>query len=59
MKKKYANMGEVIVSAVADQKSGIDGAIGSLTEWICDPQRFDAAWINLVQKTIRKARQTR
>lgn len=49
-------MGEVIVSAVADEALGIQRAVASLESWLCDPTEFPAKWRDAVQVTIGTAR---
>jgi heme oxygenase len=48
--------GELIVSAVCDEAAGITEAVGSLLSWIADGERFSDRWIEAVNKTVEKAR---
>jgi hypothetical protein len=58
-KDGVANMGSVIVAAVADERAGVENVVSSVTAWVCDPERFDAAWITAVNETLAAARATR
>lgn len=49
-------MGEILVSAVADEAAGVERAVASLETWACDPDRFPTAWIEAVRSTIAEAR---
>jgi hypothetical protein len=49
-------MGEVIVSAVADEALGIQRAVPSLESWLCDPNEFPPKWRDAVKATIAAAR---
>jgi len=53
----YKNTGELLLSAVADEKTGIDGAAKAIQAWMTDPGRFPEQWISAVNDTIQKARQ--
>ena len=48
--------GELIVSAVSDEKAGIAAAVVSLVEWLTDPARFAAPWCDAVRETVARAR---
>jgi heme oxygenase len=52
----YRNTGKLLISAVADEANGIDGAIDSLSEWVTDTERFSTDWLRAVKKTIGKAK---
>jgi hypothetical protein len=52
----FGAMGELLVSAVADEASGIERALISVEEWACDAARFPAEWIDAVRATIGDAR---
>ena len=54
--QKYKNTGKLLVSAVADEKSGIEGSTDALQEWLTDADRFSTEWIRTVKNTIGKAR---
>lgn len=49
-------IGSLIVSAVADEASGIEHAVDSLLSFLCDPSKFPPAWIAAVQSTVAEAR---
>lgn len=53
--KKYQNTGKLLVSAVADGKNGIEGAVDALQEWLTDAGRFSTEWIRAVKKTAGKS----
>ena len=54
--RRLRGMGGILVAAVADERSGIDLAVPTLTEWVCDPERFPPEWIAAVQDTLGQAR---
>lgn len=49
------NTGRLIVSAVADEKAGVEGAVSALRDWMTDPGRFSARWRDAVHETIDRA----
>ena len=49
--------GALLVSAVADELEGSDGAVESLRPWLTDAARFPAEWIAAVEQTLAQARQ--
>ena len=53
----YKNTGSLIVSAVADEQSGIAGAVDAICAWLTDPVRFSEEWIVAVNHIIEKANQ--
>lgn len=53
---KLPGMGEILVSAVADEAAGVERAVSSLEPWACDPARFPEPWIEAVRSTIEEAR---
>ena len=53
---RFIRAGELIVSAVCDEKEGIPKAVESLISWLTDPKRFSAGWIDEVIKTTKLAR---
>ncbi len=55
MAKKYKNIGCLIVSAVADEKNGIEGSVDILQKWLTDKERFPDEWIQIVNETFEKA----
>jgi hypothetical protein len=54
--ERLRNTGGLLVSAVADEKSGVPHAVESIEPWMTDSSRFPAPWIDAVRHTIRKAR---
>ena len=50
------NMGPLLVSSVADERAGIQGAVASLQGWLSDPARFSAEWIEAVKEAVARAR---
>lgn len=48
--------GELIVAAVADELSGIEGATASIEDWLTDASRFSAQETEAVRALIAKAR---
>ena len=53
---RYRNTGRILVSAVADEKGGIEGVVAGVTGWLTDGDRFPDDWIRAVQEALRKAR---
>ncbi len=49
------NTGLLIVSAVADEKNGIAGAVNALKEWLTDSKRFSKGWVSAVQEAFNEA----
>jgi hypothetical protein len=47
--------GELLVAAVADERSGV-GGLDNLLEWLADPARFSAEWIAATTETVAAAR---
>jgi hypothetical protein len=54
--RRLRGMGGILVAAVADERSGIEYAVPSLTEWVCDSSRFPPEWIAAVEHTLARAR---
>jgi hypothetical protein len=54
--RRLRGMGGILVAAVADERSGIEYAVPSLTEWVCDAGRFPPEWIAAVKETLERAR---
>lgn len=48
--------GRILLSAVADEKAGIEQAVESLEGWMTDPSRFPERWITAVRDTLARAR---
>jgi heme oxygenase len=53
--KKHKNTGELLISSVADEKNGMEGAVSAIQSWMTDPGRFPEHWISAVNDTIQKA----
>jgi hypothetical protein len=49
-------MGALLVSAGADERMGIGQAVPAIEEWVTDPERFPAHWIEAARETLRVAR---
>jgi hypothetical protein len=47
---RVANMGSIVVAAVADELAGIDAALSSLSDWT--HLRFDADWVAAFDATV-------
>ncbi|MDZ7831425.1 MAG: biliverdin-producing heme oxygenase [Desulfobacterales bacterium] len=54
--EQYKNTGSLIVSAVADEHSGIAGAVDAICDWLTDPGRFSEEWVVAVNQVIEKAK---
>ena len=54
---RFPHTGALLVSAVADELNGIDGAVESLRPWMTDAAHFSAEWIAAVETTLAQARQ--
>ncbi len=48
--------GRLVVAAVADERDGIERALASVQDWLADPARFPAAWIDAVRWISHEAR---
>ncbi len=55
-KHETLRAGELIVSAVCDEKGGITEALTSLVSWLSDRQRFSEQWIAAVAGTVALTR---
>jgi hypothetical protein len=55
-KGRVANLGRMLVAAVADERSNVANVVESLEAWATDAARFDAVWIEAVKETIVDAR---
>ncbi|HEX8903975.1 MAG TPA: hypothetical protein VF771_03995 [Longimicrobiaceae bacterium] len=53
---QFPSMGQLLVSAVADEAAGIAQAVPQIESWATDPSRFPAEWIAAVHETIQAAR---
>lgn len=56
MAHTHKNTGNLIVSAAADEASGMEGAVSALLDWLTDADRFPEKWIAAVNETVEKAR---
>ncbi|MGA2228821.1 MAG: biliverdin-producing heme oxygenase [Syntrophobacteraceae bacterium] len=54
---KYKNVGKLLVASVVDEKSGIEGSVSALQEWMNDNNRFSERWILAVNDIIMKSKQ--
>jgi hypothetical protein len=54
---RYCNTGTLLISAVADEKNGMEGAVSAIQAWMTDPDRFPEQWILAVAETIQKAKE--
>jgi hypothetical protein len=54
--ERLLRAGELILSAVCDEKAGILQAVNSLLSWLKDPQRFSTEWIEEMTKFTELAR---
>lgn len=48
--------GRLVVAAVVDEVVGRPRAVESLLEWLADPRRFDARWVQAVERLVVRAR---
>ncbi|MFO8113293.1 MAG: biliverdin-producing heme oxygenase [Desulfosalsimonadaceae bacterium] len=55
--QQYKDTGSLLVSAVADEQSGIAGAVDAICAWLTDSGRFSEEWIVAVKHIIEKANQ--
>ncbi|MFW5810749.1 MAG: biliverdin-producing heme oxygenase [Thermodesulfobacteriota bacterium] len=55
-KDNCRNTGKLLISAVADEMNGIEGAVESLRIWLTDDERFSKQWIAAVNDIIQKSR---
>ena len=52
----HRNAVDLLLSAVADERSGIQAALPALRDWMTDPNRFPERWIAAVNAAIDKER---
>lgn len=52
----HRGTGRLLLSAVADELNGVDGAVSALVDWLTDAKRFPAHWIATVERTVADAR---
>lgn len=55
--QQYKDTGKLLVSSVADEKLGREGAVPAIQEWMTDNNRFSEKWIVAVKDIIRKAKE--
>ncbi len=48
--------GELIASAVADERDGLSAAVPSLMVWLGDPERFSRDWVDEAEDAVGRAR---
>ncbi|MBP9164379.1 MAG: biliverdin-producing heme oxygenase [Leptospiraceae bacterium] len=53
---RLKNIGGLLVSAVADERNGIDKALSSIETWATDENRFPKVWIESVRSIIQSAK---
>jgi hypothetical protein len=53
---RLPRMGEILVSAVVDERLGIPEAVTSLEGWMTEAERFPPSWIEAARRTIEAAR---
>jgi heme oxygenase len=56
LSRQYKNTGKLLVSSVADEKLGREGAVSAIQEWMTDNNRFSGQWIFAVNDIIKKAK---
>jgi len=52
----YKGTGQLLLSAVAEERNGGEGVVEASLEWLTDPGRFSAAWISAVHEALAEAR---
>lgn len=52
LQDRFKRTGDLIISAVCDQKAGVTEALSSLLIWLTDTERFSSQWISAVEKTV-------
>ena len=53
---RIPEMGRLLVAAVADERNGIERAVISVEEWVCDEKRFSQRWVSACRAAIAAAR---
>ena len=53
---RLKNIGVLLVSAIADERNGIDKALSSIETWATDENRFPKIWIESVRSIIQSAK---
>lgn len=56
LNEPLANVGPIVVGAVADERLGNEMAVRSVERWLTDADRFSATWISVVRETLAEAR---
>lgn len=56
VERRLPRVGELLVSAAADEGNGISSAVSAISGWCSDPARFPTDWIEAVDLTITRAR---
>ncbi|MCB1769799.1 MAG: biliverdin-producing heme oxygenase [Candidatus Competibacteraceae bacterium] len=54
---RLPGIGNLLVSAVTDQRHGITQAVTRLESWLTDPERFPPHWIAAVREGLRQAQE--
>ena len=55
--ERFLNAGELLVSAVADERAGSIGTVENIETWMCDSTRFPAVWITAVREILAQAQE--
>lgn len=53
----FSGFGIVLVSAIADEKLGIEHAVSAVADWATDTTRFPRVWADAVKATIEAIRE--
>jgi hypothetical protein len=53
---RFPRMGELLVSAAADERLGIGRAVAALEEFVLDPRHFPEHWVEAARHTLQQAR---
>lgn len=56
---RFHDTAELLISAVADERNGIQGAVAALRDWLTDPEHDRQDWTEVVDKLIADARQVK
>jgi len=54
--ERIPEIGSLLVAAVADERIGIERAVVSIEEWVCDAERFSQQWVSACRAAIAAAR---
>lgn len=52
---RLPRMGEILVAAAVDERTGLQGAARSVESWCADPERFPEPWRAAVRHTVEQA----